>query len=80
MTLKGNFQDNILQYPLKVIPPKLLHFYSKDLGKQLQMYLHHASELLSKIRYTTDMAQIPVEGLNHYAIVYGLNSTKLKDK
>ena len=26
------------------------------------------------------MAQIPAAGLSHYAVVYGLNSTKLKDK
>ena len=44
------------------------------------MYLHHANELLPKLSHTTDMTQIPTEGLNHYTIVYGLNSAKLKDK
>ena len=44
------------------------------------MYLHCASELLSKIHHTTDMAQIPAEGLKHYTVVYDLNSKKLKDK
>ena len=46
----------------------------------LEMYLHHASELLLKIHHMTDMALIPTEVLNHDTIVYGLNSTKLKDK
>ena len=46
----------------------------------LKLYLHHATELLSKIQYMTDMSQIPAEGLNHYTMVYGLNSNKLKDQ
>ena len=45
----------------------------------LEMYLHHASELLSKIHHTTNMIQILAEGLNYYTVVYCLNSTKLKD-
>ena len=28
----------------------------------------------------TDMSEISAEGLNHYTIVYDLNSSKLKDK
>ena len=44
------------------------------------MYLHYASEPLSKSHHTTDMAQIPAEGLNHYTVVYGLNSNELKHK
>ena len=44
------------------------------------MYLHHASKLLSKIHHKADMSQIPVEGLYHYTVVYGLTSTKMKDK
>ena len=28
----------------------------------------------------TDMSQIPAHGLNHYTMLYGLNSNKLKDK
>ena len=36
----------------------------------LKMYLHHASELLSKIQHKMDMSQITVEGLNHYTMVY----------
>ena len=46
----------------------------------IKMSLHCASELLSKIHHMTEMSQIPAEGLNHYTIVYGLNSQKLKDK
>ena len=46
----------------------------------LQMYLHCASELLSKIHHMTDTSQIPAEGLNHYTVLYGLNLNKLKDK
>ena len=46
----------------------------------LNMYLYHASELLSKIHYMTGMSQIPAEGQNHYTVVYGLNLHKLKDK
>ena len=46
----------------------------------LEMYLHHASELSLKIHHTTDMAEIPAEGLNHYTVVYSLNSANLKDK
>ena len=45
----------------------------------LDEYLHQASELLSKIFYTSDMSRISVEDLNHYAMVYGLNCRKLKD-
>ena len=44
------------------------------------MYYHCASELLSKVHHVTDISQIPGEGLNHYTMVYGLDSHKLKDK
>ena len=44
------------------------------------MFLHCASECSSKIHQMMDMSQIPTEGLNHYTMVYGLNSIKLKDK
>ena len=46
----------------------------------LEMYLHLASELLSKVHHMTDMTEVPVEGLKHYTIGYGLNFTKLKDR
>ena len=46
----------------------------------LEMYLHCASELLSKIHHTTDMSQMPAKGLSTYTVVYGLHSTKPKDK
>ena len=39
----------------------------------LEMYLHCASELLTKIHHMTDMSQILARGLNHYTVVYGLN-------
>ena len=45
----------------------------------LDMYLHHASELLSKISHTLDMSRILVEGLNLYTVVYGLNGRRLKN-
>ena len=44
------------------------------------MYLHCASELLSKLHHMTNTSKIPTEGLNHYTMVYGLNSSKLRDK
>ena len=34
----------------------------------LEMHLHGASELLSKIHHMTDMSLVTVEGLNHYTI------------
>ena len=43
------------------------------------MYLHHASELLSKIYHTSDMFRILAGSLNHYTVVYGLNFNSLKD-
>ena len=46
----------------------------------LTLYLHCASELLSKIHYMKDISQIMAEGQNHYTMVYGLNSHKLKDR
>ena len=36
----------------------------------LEMYLHHTSDLLSKIHLTTDMFQILTEGLNHCTMMY----------
>ena len=45
----------------------------------LDMFLHHASDLLSKIYHTSHMSRILVEGLNHYTVVYGLNCRRLKD-
>ena len=44
------------------------------------MYLHCASDLLSKIHHMMDMTQILTEGLNHYTMVHGLTSIKLQDK
>ena len=45
----------------------------------LNDYLHFASELLSKIYYTSNMSSISAEGTYHYAAVYDLNCWKLKD-
>ena len=45
----------------------------------LDEYIHCAHKLLSKIYHTLDMSSISVEGLTHYAVVYGLNCNKLKD-
>ena len=47
--------------------------------KLLDDYLHCVSDLLSKIYHTSDMSRISAKGTNHYAVVYGLNSRKLKD-
>ena len=44
----------------------------------LDMYLHHASELILKIHHTSDLPQILLKGLNHYTIVYGLDSRKIR--
>ena len=46
----------------------------------IEIYLHHASELLSKIHHTMDMSQVLAEDLNHHTMLYWLNSVKLKDK
>ena len=46
----------------------------------LEMHLHHASELLSKIHDTTHIAQIPTKHLSCYTVVYDLNSAKWKVK
>ena len=43
------------------------------------MYLHHTSELLSKIHHMMGMSQILTEGLDHYTMVYRLNLNRLKD-
>ena len=51
----------------------------QGMDELLNDYLHHASELLSKIYHTSDMSSISAEGTSHYAIVYGLNCRKLKD-
>ena len=34
---------------------------------------------LSKVHHISDMSQISAEGLNHYAVVCGLNNRKLKE-
>ena len=44
----------------------------------LEEYLHGPSELQSKIYHTSDMSRILVVGINHYAVVYGINCMKLK--
>ena len=44
------------------------------------MYLHYASKLLSKIHHAVDMSQMLAEHLNHYTMMYGLNSNNLKEK
>ena len=46
----------------------------------LEMYLHCACELLSKNSLHNWCLKIPVEGLNHYTMVYILDSNKLKYK
>ena len=51
----------------------------QGLNELLDDYLHHVSELLSKIYHTSDLSRISVEGTNHYAVVYGLNCGKPKD-
>ena len=43
------------------------------------MYLHCASELLSKICHTLDKSRISVDSFYNYPIVYGLNCKKLID-
>ena len=50
----------------------------QGLDDLLDMYLHHANELLSKICYTSDMSRNLAEGLIHYTVVYGLNCRRLK--
>ena len=42
-------------------------------------YLHHATELLSKIYHTSDMSSISAEGTSHYVVVNGLNCRKLNN-
>ena len=62
------------------MPPQALAHLQQGPDELVEMYLHHASKLLSKIHHITDIAQIPVGGLNHHTVVYGPNSTKLKEK
>ena len=50
----------------------------QGLNELLSDYLHCSSELLSIIYYTSDMSKILMEGINHYAVVYGLNFRNLK--
>ena len=45
----------------------------------LNMYLHNASEPLSKICHTSNMSRTPVTDINHYTVVYSPNSRRLKD-
>ena len=75
-----NTWDSIQQYHLTVMPSKPLPICHKVLRSYLKCYLHCASEYLSKIHHTTEIFHIPAEGLNHYTMVYQLNSIKLKDK
>ena len=51
----------------------------QGLDEFLDNYLHCVSELLSKIHNTPNISRISAEGTNHFAIVYGLNCSKLKD-
>ena len=45
----------------------------------LDRYLHCTSELLSKIYHISDISKLLAESFNHYAVVYGLHHSKLKD-
>ena len=60
-------------------PTQAFSLFEQDLDELLDDYLHHASNLLSKIYHTSDMSSISVEGTNYYAVVYSLNCRKLKD-
>ena len=59
--------------------PQAFTQLEQGLDELLDDYLHYVSELLSKIYHTSDISSISVEGINHYALVYGLNCRKLKD-
>ena len=45
----------------------------------LDDYLHYASELLSKMKHNFEMSSNSAEGINHYAVISGLNCRKLKE-
>ena len=51
----------------------------QDPDELLDIYFHHAIELLSETYHTSDMSKIFADGLNHYKVVYGLNCRRLKD-
>ena len=70
---------NYFSFPLDSHATQALPHLQQDLDELLEMFLHHASELLLKIYHTSDMSQISAEGLNHYIVMYGLNSRKLRE-
>ena len=62
------------------MPPKLLPIYSKDLVRFLRCTYIAPVNIWCKCITQLILAQISAEGLNHYTIVYGLNSTKQTKK
>ena len=78
--LKMNFQGSIQQYLSTVMPPKLLPICNKVLMSYLKCTYIVLVNVCSKIHHMTDMSQILAEGLNHYTMVWELNSNTLKEK
>ena len=64
--------------PLNIHATKAFTHLEQGLDELLDDYLHHVTDL-SKIYHTYNMSRTSAEGNNHYTVVYGLNSSKLKD-
>ena len=61
--LKGELLRQYSKIPFDSHATQAFYHLQQGSDEILEMYLHHATELLSKIHHTTDMSQIPAEGL-----------------
>ena len=77
-TQKG-IVHRILNFSIKKSCNPGIHLAGTSPDELLVEYFHCMSELLSKIYCTSDMPNILVGRLKHYAVVYGLYSRKLKE-
>ena len=63
--LKNELLRQYSKIPYEIYATQAVAHLQQASDAILEMYLHHASKLLSKIRHTTDMSQNLTEGLDH---------------
>ena len=79
MELRGKFSMQYSTFPVDSHTTQAFTQMEQGPDELLDMYLHHTSELLSKIYHTLDISEISAGELNHNTMVYGLNYRRLKD-
>ena len=77
--LKNEHLEQYLTIPFNSHATQSVDHLQQGPSELLEMYLHRASEPLSKIHHMVDLSQILGEGLNYYTMVSGQNVNKVKD-